>query len=113
ELRQVLVPLLDSQVTLDERIELADRLVGAPLEGAEQTAATLLASDDPWLRSCGIVAVGALHIHGLEKDVRRFETVTDPAVRQAVETTLRRLADAETVEQPPVPAAMTVRVGAG
>ena len=51
ELRQVLVPLLDSQVTLDERIELADRLVGAPLDGAEQAAATLLASDDPWLRS--------------------------------------------------------------
>jgi ATP:ADP antiporter, AAA family len=114
ELRQVLVPLLDSQVTLDERVQLAERLVGAPLEGAEQAAGTLLASDDPWLRSCGIVAVGALQIHGLEKEVRRFEGVSDPAVRQAVETALRRLvAEPEGPDQPPVPAAMTIRVGAG
>jgi ATP:ADP antiporter, AAA family len=114
ELRQVLVPLLDSQVTLDERVALAERMVGTPLEGAEQAAATLLGSDDPWLRSCGIVAVGALQIHGLEKDVRRFEHVSDPSVRQAVATTLRRLAtEPDGPERPPVPPAMTVRVGAG
>ena len=32
ELRHVLVPLLDAQVTVEERIEIANRLVGAPLE---------------------------------------------------------------------------------
>ena len=42
ELRHVLVPLLDSQVTVEERIEIANRLVGAPLETPQQAVATLL-----------------------------------------------------------------------
>ena len=60
ELRHVLVPLLDAQVTVEERIEIANRLVGAPLETPHQAVATLLASEDPWLRSCAIQAVGTL-----------------------------------------------------
>src|SRR5919106_5968341 len=58
ELRPLLVPLLDAQVTIDERIEIADRIVGAPVETAEQAIGTLLASEDSWLRSCAVYAVG-------------------------------------------------------
>jgi hypothetical protein len=50
-LRQSLLPLIDSQVSEAERIRLADHIVGAPVENAEQALTTLLASDDPWLRS--------------------------------------------------------------
>ncbi|HEY7055428.1 MAG TPA: Npt1/Npt2 family nucleotide transporter [Vicinamibacterales bacterium] len=56
QLRQVLVPVLDPQTTLEERIAIADRLVGAPLTSAEAGIATLLA--DTALRD---VATGALH----------------------------------------------------
>src|SRR6185503_7949540 len=56
ELRRVLLPLLDSQVSVDERIALANQMVGAPLETPEQAIATLLASEDPFLRSCGVYA---------------------------------------------------------
>ena len=65
ELRQVLVPLLDSYVTTEERVALANRFVGAPLETPEQAVATMLASEDVWLRSCGIYAIGALRLHEL------------------------------------------------
>jgi ATP/ADP translocase/HEAT repeat protein len=51
ELRSVLLPLIDSQVTERERAALAERVVGPPLESSEQAIAVLLASDDPWLRS--------------------------------------------------------------
>lgn len=51
DLRHVLLPLIDSQVKEVERIRLADHLVGAPVDNAEQALAALLASDDPWLRS--------------------------------------------------------------
>ena len=51
ELRQVLFPLIDSQVSDEERIRLADHVVGAPVESAEKALETLLASEDPWLRS--------------------------------------------------------------
>ena len=50
-LRQSLLPLIDSQVSETERIRLADHIVGAPIENAEEALTTLLASDDPWLRS--------------------------------------------------------------
>ena len=62
ELRRLLVPLLDNQVSIDERIALANQLVGAPLETAEQSIATLLASGDPWLRSNAVYAAGVLRL---------------------------------------------------
>ena len=92
ELRQVLVPLLDSQVTVDERIEIANRLVGAPLETPDQAVATLLASDDPWLRSCAIQAVGTLRLAGLAPELKRYEDGPDPLVREAVVAARARLA---------------------
>src|SRR4029450_1715590 len=65
QLGEVMVPLRDSQVTVQERIALANRLVGAPLEPSDQAVATLLASDDPWLRSCAIQAGGTLPLRTL------------------------------------------------
>ena len=41
-LREVLVPVLDPQTSLEDRIAIADRLVGAPLTTAEAGIATLL-----------------------------------------------------------------------
>lgn len=89
--RHVLLPLLDSQVSIVERIALANQLVGAPLETAEQAVTTLLASEDAWLRSCAVYAVGALQLHDLEAEVRKFELTPDPMLRDSVQATLVRL----------------------
>jgi AAA family ATP:ADP antiporter len=113
ELRHVLVPVLDSHVTIDERIGIANRLVGAPLETAQQAVETLLASEDVWLRSCAVYAVGALQLHGLEPELRRFEKASDPVLRQSVSTARRRLAGEPAPEHQPAPADMNVGVGAG
>ena len=53
-------------------------MVGAPLETAEQAVGTLLASEDGWLRSCAVHAVGGLRLHGLESELQRFENSPDP-----------------------------------
>jgi AAA family ATP:ADP antiporter len=115
ELRPLLVPLLDSQVTIQERIAIADRLVGAPVETAEQAVATLLASEDSWLRSCAVYAVGTLRLHGLDETLRRFETTGDVVLRESVRTARRRLAgEAEPAPlQEPAPADLGMGVGAG
>jgi AAA family ATP:ADP antiporter len=116
ELRHVLVPVLDSHVTVGERIALADRLVGAPLESAQQAVATLLASDDPWLRSCAIQAVGTLQLRDLAPELQRYESSSDPLVRQSVVAARARLAHEErTMLEPqlPAPAALDTGVGAG
>ena len=112
ELRRVLVPLLDSQVSIGERIALADRFVGAPLETAEQAVGTLLASEEPWLRSCAIYAVGALRLHGLEGELRKLEEGADPVVREGAYAARQRLtSEAETTQHPPVPAEVDMGVG--
>jgi AAA family ATP:ADP antiporter len=116
ELRQVLVPLLDSQVTVAERIALANRLVGAPLYTSDQAVATLLASDDPWLRSCAIQAVGTLQLRTLAPELKRYEDAADPLVREAVVAARARLAgDARALMEPqqPAPPDLDVGVGAG
>jgi ATP/ADP translocase/HEAT repeat protein len=55
-LRDVLLPLIDGQVSDAERARLAEKVVGPPLESSEQAVAVLLASDDPWLRSRAEIA---------------------------------------------------------
>ncbi len=112
DLRKVLVPLLDGQVTVEERIAIADRLVGAPVETAEEAVATLLASGDAWLRSCAVYAVGALQLHGLAGEVRRYKAASDPALRKGVEAALERLAgEADPAQHRPVPAEVGMGVG--
>jgi AAA family ATP:ADP antiporter len=111
ELRRLLVPLLDSQVSLDEKIALADRLVGAPLETTEQAVGTLLASEDPWLRSCAVYAVGVLHLQNLEPELHKFEAAPDPALRDSVHAALQRLSGEPDSTQAPVPAGMESGVG--
>ena len=91
ELRHLLVPLLDSQVSIDERIAIANRLVGAPLDTAEQAVETLLSSEDPWLRSSAIYAVGALQLRSLEGELSRFDNDPDPVLKQSVRAARRRL----------------------
>jgi HEAT repeat protein len=77
--------------------------------------ATLLSSEDPWLRSSAIYAVGALQLQELKGELDRFEKEDDPVVRQSVKAARRRLAgerDTLTPQQP-APADMNLGVGAG
>jgi ATP:ADP antiporter, AAA family len=115
ELRQLLVPLLDSSVTVAERISLANGLVGAPLETPEQAVTTLLASEDSWLRSCAVYAIGAMQLDRLEGELDRVEKEADPAMRQTVQNARRRLAGLSDTApaHEPVPASMGVGVGSG
>jgi hypothetical protein len=115
ELRQVLVPVLDAQVTIDERIALANRLVGAPLENVEQAVATLLASEDGWLKSCGVYAVGVLQLQALEPELRKLDGIADTELRERIKTARQQLAgEAEPQElQEPAPPDMAMGVGAG
>ncbi len=106
ELRQLLVPLLDSSVPVAERIALANGLVGAPLETAEQAVTTLLASEDSWLRSCAVYAIGAMQLEGLEaraRSVREGAGSDDAADRAAGAAAAGRAGGYRDAPQEPVP----------
>lgn len=100
QLRNLVVPLLDSQVTLADRVGLAERLVGSSVETREDAVATLLASDDPWLRSCAAYAVGTLGLKSLEPALDRWVDDPDPLLRETVRSAKERLARA--AEEPAV-----------
>ena len=91
QLREMLVPLLDSKVTVRERAHRAQRLVHAEIENQEQAVAALVASEDPWLRSCGAYAVGAFGLRSLEDQLNRCLNDSDPLLRETARTAKLRL----------------------
>jgi AAA family ATP:ADP antiporter len=103
QIRSLIVPLLDPSVSRADRIALADRLLGATVDTREQAAAALIASDDPWLRSCGVYAVGMLHLTALGSELDKLASTDDPLLRETVRAAQQRLAgiDPEAVPERP------------
>jgi AAA family ATP:ADP antiporter len=91
QLRDMLVPLLDSKITLAERAQIAQRLVRAKIETQEQAVAELVASDDPWLKSCGAYAIGTLGMRSLELELNRCLEHPDALLRETARAAKLRL----------------------
>ena len=91
EMRNMLVPLLDSKVTVRERAQMAERLVHTKIENKEQAVAELVESDDPWLKSCGAYAIGILGIKSLEGELNRCLNDSDPLLRETARAAMSRL----------------------
>ena len=91
QLREMLVPLLDGKITVNERARLAGRLVHTKIENQEQAVAALVASDDPWLRSCGAYAIGTFGIKSLEGELHRCLNDADPLLRETARAAKVRL----------------------
>jgi ATP:ADP antiporter, AAA family len=81
QLRKMLVPLLDGKVSVTERASIANRLVPARIDSSEQAVAALVASDDPWLQSCGAYAIGMFGLKSLEHELNSCLDHPDPLVR--------------------------------
>jgi ATP:ADP antiporter, AAA family len=96
QLREMLVPLLDGKVTVCDRARLAKRIVRATIENQEQAVAALVASDDPWLRSCGAYAIGTFGIRSLEGELNRCLNDSDPLLRETARAAKLRLEALET-----------------
>jgi AAA family ATP:ADP antiporter len=100
DLRRLLVPLVDPQISIIERVERANRVVGAPVESREAAVEALIASDDPWLRSCGVYAVGALRLTSFAGQIEKYAGADDALLRETVRAAKARL---ETPAAQPVP----------
>jgi HEAT repeat protein len=79
QLRHVVVPLLDPQTSLSERVAIADRLVGAPVTTAQSGIAALMA--DPQLRDVAGAALRRLAAEAEgEPPVEEAEPPADMAI---------------------------------
>ncbi|HEV8385431.1 MAG TPA: Npt1/Npt2 family nucleotide transporter [Candidatus Acidoferrales bacterium] len=92
QFRTLLVPLLDNYVSNQERVALANKTVGLKVENREEAVAALVGSEDPWLKSCGVYAVGMLGIMSLEPELDKCLTHPDALLREAARQAKLRLA---------------------
>jgi len=91
QLRGMLVPLLDGKVRPKERAAIAERLMRAKVENREQAVAELVASDDPWLKSCGAYAIGTFGMNSLQAELEKCLEHPDPLLRETARAAKLRL----------------------
>ncbi|MEO5823799.1 MAG: Npt1/Npt2 family nucleotide transporter [Vicinamibacteraceae bacterium] len=106
QVRTLVLPLLDPQVSRQERVRLANEVLGTRVESHEDAVSALVRSPDPWLRSCGVYAIGALGLHQLAGELDRIDVSGDPLLRETVRQARAKLAGeaapmSEPMEQAP------------
>lgn len=94
QMRALLVPLLDGDVPIGQRVGLANRVLGTSMTTQTEAVESLLASEDPWLRSCAAYAIGALRLDGFEDQLSRMARDTDPLLRETALQAQARLKEA-------------------
>jgi AAA family ATP:ADP antiporter len=97
EIRAVLMPIIDRDVSIRDRIQRANQLLGSSLGGQEEAVEVLTQSADPWLRSCAAYTIGELHLHRFVPLLETWAGDQDPLLRAAAEEALAKLKDAATI----------------
>jgi hypothetical protein len=90
-IRDLLVPLFDHDVSLEGRIEIANRVLGTRVQTDEEAVALLALSPDPWLKSCAAYAIGALGLAKLAPELDRWSSDEDPLLRETARQAKARL----------------------
>jgi AAA family ATP:ADP antiporter len=83
QLRSLLVPLLDGDVTTGQRVALATRVLGTSISSLAEAIESLLISEDPWLRSCAAYVIGALRLDGYSSQLSQMAADSDPLLKEA------------------------------
>jgi AAA family ATP:ADP antiporter len=104
-LRQLVVPLVDGQVSIDERIARAREVVTTPVQSQAEAARAMLGSENPWLRACGVYVAGALRLEALRDLIEPLTSARDPLLRETARGALRRMEAAPEMPEGHLPAA--------
>jgi len=97
EIRVVLMPIIDREVSVRERVERANRLLGSTISGREEAVDVLSKSDDPWLRSCAAYSIGELHLRRFAPLLDQWARDQDPLLRAAAAEAQQKLKEAATI----------------
>ena len=92
EMRTLLVPLIDPVVHGAERMRIAERLAGTPVDSPVQAVKELAGTGDPWLRACAAYAIGAQGLRELEGHLEDWRHDPDPLLRETVRQAREKLA---------------------
>ena len=90
-LRELLVPLLDRDVPLDRRVQLADAVIGVPIVTLAEAVRILASTDDPWLQACAAYLIGQAALPGFAPQLDAWLADPDPLLREAAKEARTRL----------------------
>jgi ATP:ADP antiporter, AAA family len=82
--RTLLLPLIDSEVSVAERIRRADAFLNTRLVSYEEAIAALIHSEDPWLKSSAVYAIAKLGLKSFDAELERLANDGDPLLRKGL-----------------------------
>jgi AAA family ATP:ADP antiporter len=91
EMRSLLVPLVDPVVHGAERMRLAEKLSGTPVDSPQEAVKALAGTGDPWLKACAAYTIGALGLRELEGYLAEWGQDPDPLLRETVRQAREKL----------------------
>ncbi len=95
ELRNLLLPALDPDVSSAQRAQLANRLMGTTIvETPTDALSTLMQLSEPWLKSCAVYTIGILGLTSLEAKLDECLEHSDPLLRETARQAKKRLRSA-------------------
>ena len=93
-IRRLLVPLVDSEISLTERVQLANRVLLSTIDSKDDALLALMDTEDPWLKSCAAHLIGILGLKQFQATVDRWASDHDPVLREKAQRAQQRLAAA-------------------
>ncbi len=81
EVRALIIPLFDREITVEARVASANRLLGSSLGDREEAIEVMALSDDPWLRSCAAYAMGEMRLTRFAGRLDEWSADPDPLLR--------------------------------
>lgn len=81
QLKALLVPLFDRDVSAAERARLADQTLGTRMGDRDEAISVMILSRDPWLQSCAAYAIGELRLIRFAGTLDEWAQADDPLLR--------------------------------
>ncbi len=100
QIRSLLVPLFDRDVSVARRAELANQLLGTSLGDREEAISVMTISQDPWLQSCAAYTIGELRLVKFGGVIEEWTSHADPLLRTTAIDAREKLKRAATTGMP-------------
>ncbi len=81
EVRQLIIPLFDRDVTVNDRIGMANKMLGSSIGDREEAIEVMALSQDPWLRACAAYAMGEMRLTRFAQTLDQWAADNDPLLR--------------------------------
>jgi hypothetical protein len=92
DVRHLLIPLVDGDVPLTEKVELANRILGSKVESEDDALRVLMHTDDLWMKSCAAYLIGFLGLKHFHGELEEWANDPDALLREKAQRAQHRLA---------------------